>query len=503
MSPVINKQVVRRVSAKVARKYRLIPIEETEDLLTVAMEDPGHVIALDEVEMLVGKPVKAERWPSADIEKAIRKHYGVGAETVDRMIHENGQGGVAADISAREDISAEEMAQDASIIQFVNQIFMEAFRERASDIHIEPFENDLHIRYRIDGLLHQVPIPAAIVPYRFAIISRIKILANMNITERRMPQDGRIGLRVEDHDVDFRVSTVPTLEGESVVIRILDKSRRLIEIEHIGLLPDMLATLERLLKKPHGMILVTGPTGSGKSTTLYAALARLNATDRKILTIEEPVEYQLKGVNQIQANPKIGLTFAKGLRHIVRQDPDIIMVGEIRDKETAEIAVHAALTGHLVLSTLHTNDAAGAVTRLIDMGIEPFLVSSSVEAIVAQRLIRLVCPACKESYRPSAESLKEMRLPNGDHKPVTLARGKGCDQCRNTGYYERTGIYELLRMTEAIKALVVTRTPAHLIKEAARKEGMSTLRDDGLRKAKQGLVAVDEVMRVTQMEEVE
>jgi type II secretion system protein E len=495
---------IKSIPAKVAIKYKLVPVSETDDEFVIAMVDDTNLLAIQEVELLVGKPVRVIKESHQYIEENVKKYYGVGADVVEKM-SKNGADILSAtrEIEKKIELSEEEMARDASLIQFVNQIFVEAFRERASDIHIEPFEKDLQIRYRVDGVLHEIPIPPEIKPYRYAIISRIKIMADMDITERRLPQDGRIGLVIDNHQIDCRVSTIPIQHGESVVIRLLDKTAGLFSLEDLGMLPDVLAEYEKLLNLPYGIILDTGPTGSGKTTTLYASLVKLNSKEDKIITIEDPVEYEIKGINQIQVNPQIGLTFANGLRHIVRQDPDIIMVGEIRDRETAEISIHSALTGHLVFSTVHTNDAPSTITRLIDMGIEPFLVASSIEGIMAQRLVRKICPNCKEEYKPSVSYLKEIGFPkdNNGEFPKVLYRGKGCAKCRGTGYYGRTGIFELLRMNDVIRDLVLTKTPANKIKEVARKQGMRTLREDGFEKVRQGITSIEEVITVTQIEE--
>jgi type II secretory ATPase GspE/PulE/Tfp pilus assembly ATPase PilB-like protein len=383
----------------------------------------------------------------------------------------------------------------------VNQIIGEAYKERATDIHMEPMENDLRIRYRVDGALHQTPVPPHLKRFQAAIISRIKVMANMDIAERRLPQDGRINVRASGAEIDVRVSTIPTAYGESVSLRLLTRSSIFLGLESLGLNKSDETIVRKLVKLPHGIILVTGPTGSGKSTSLYAFLSTINSIDQRIITIEEPVEYELPGVNQISVKSEIGLTFASGLRHILRQDPDVIMVGEVRDLETAEIAIRAALTGHLVFSTLHTNDAPGAITRLIDMGIEPFLVSSSVEALIAQRLIRTICTICKEEYKPEPELLHEIGFPAQDIGRVKFFRGRGCEDCRFTGFKGRSAIYEILVMSEALRPMVIERASSTAIKQAAVARGMKTLRDDGWDKVKLGLTTVEEVARVTQEDE--
>ncbi|MBM3891709.1 MAG: type II/IV secretion system protein, partial [Verrucomicrobia bacterium] len=392
-------------------------------------------------------------------------------------------------------------AQEASVVKFVNQIIAEAKRDRATDIHVEPMEDDLRIRYRIDGVLVQVPVPAVLKRIQASIISRVKVMANMDIAEKRLPQDGAINVRVGGEQIDIRVSTVPSIHGESVSLRLLARSTMLLGLDKLGMTKEEEKIFRRLIDRPHGIILVTGPTGSGKSTTLYACLSTINTIDQRIMTVEEPVENQLAGIIQIQVRPDIGLTFARGLRHILRQDPDIIMVGEIRDLETAEIAVRAALTGHLVFATLHTNDAPSGFTRLIDMGIEPFLITSSVDAIIAQRLVRTLCPTCKVEDRPTEEMMDRLGVLGEQFKHTKFYRGVGCEQCRRTGYKGRTAIYEIMLMSEPIRPLVVDRRPATELKKAAMEHGMKTLRDDGLGKAAAGITSLEEVLRVTQEDE--
>jgi general secretion pathway protein E len=385
------------------------------------------------------------------------------------------------------------------VIRLVNLIITRAIELRASDIHFEPFEEQFRVRYRIDGVLHDVESP----PKRLqaAIVSRVKIMAKLNIAERRLPQDGRIMLRVKGKEIDFRVSSIPTIYGESIVLRILDKSSIVLDIEKLGFPEDTMDGFKELIQRPHGIILVTGPTGSGKTTTLYCALEKINSPDKKIITVEDPVEYQLRGINQIQVKPAIGLTFANSLRSIVRQDPDVILIGEIRDAETAEIAIHSALTGHLVLTTLHTNDAPSAITRLIDMGTEDYLLSSTVIGILAQRLVRVACPFCQEPYSPSPAVMKEMKLSSADLAGLKISEVKGCEKCSNTGYWGRTGIFEFLRMTDDVQRLILGKKDSNIIKEAARKHGLRTLREDGWLKVKQGITTISEVLRVTQVEE--
>jgi general secretion pathway protein E len=392
------------------------------------------------------------------------------------------------------------MASEGPVIRLVNLVISRAIEVRASDIHFEPFEDQFRVRYRIDGVLHDVESP----PKRFqaAVVSRIKIMAKLNIAERRLPQDGRIMLRVKGKEIDFRVSTVPTIYGESIVLRILDKSSIVLDIEKLGFPDDTLTSFKELIQRPHGIILVTGPTGSGKTTTLYCVLEKINSPDKKIITVEDPVEYQLRGINQIQVKPAIGLTFGNSLRSIVRQDPDVILIGEIRDAETADIAIHSALTGHLVLSTLHTNDAPSAITRLVDMGMEDYLLSSTIIGILAQRLVRVACPHCQESYTPDSALLKEMGVKDPISSHLKTIQVKGCDKCSYTGYWGRQGIFEFLEVTDDIRRLILEKRDSNFIKEVARKKGMRTLREDGWMKVKEGMTTVPEVLRVTQVEEL-
>ena len=406
-------------------------------------------------------------------------------ENSDRILHE---------LEETEDLL--DVSDEAPVIKLVNLILFQAVKERASDIHIEPFQKELKVRYRIDGILYQRFDPPK--KYQSAIVSRLKVMAKLDIAEKRLPQDGRIPIKIAEKDIDIRVSIIPTTFGERVVLRLLDKSSVLLGLEDIGLTPDQLEILDDLIHRANGILLVTGPTGSGKTTTLYGALSRINSPDKNIITIEDPVEYQLWGIGQIQVNPKIGLTFAHGLRSVLRHDPDVILVGEIRDVETAEIAIQSALTGHLVFSTLHTNDAASAVTRLVDMGIEPFLVASVVRAIVAQRLIRVICPECKEEYVPEAEALRGEGLAMSELEGKTLYRGRGCPACSETGYRGRTGIYEILLVSEGIRQLIMKKADSTTIGRKAVEEGMRTLREDGARKVIAGVTTLEEVVRVTQ-----
>lgn len=482
-----------------ARKHNLIPFTDPDtDEVLVAMNRLDDEV-LENISTFLSAPVKPVLATGKAISEAINLSYERTSESAEEVIENLENGSLAiypGDLDEPQDLL--DASNEAPIINFVNNILYEAVRDRASDIHVEPFEGDLSIRYRVDGVLHNVHS----LPKRLhsPIVSRIKVMADLDIAEKRLPQDGRIRIKIAGKDIDIRVSTVPTSFGERGVLRLLDRSQVLLGLEEIGMAPDHLQDMERLARQSHGITLVTGPTGSGKTTTLYAALTRINSADKNIITVEDPVEYQLKGISQIQINPKIHLTFANGLRSILRQDPNVIMVGEVRDLETAEIAIQASLTGHLVFSTLHTNDASGAVTRLIDMGVEPFLVASSVTAILAQRLVRRICPHCRVSYKPLAEELFELGLETSRVPEEGLWKGDGCQKCLETGYLGRTGIYELLRVTDRIKAEVLRNPDSGSIKSAALEEGMRTLRLDGSLKVLKGVTTIEEVLRVTQEE---
>ncbi len=491
----IDADLIRTIPMKAAIQGQCLPLKRENGRLTVAIADPLDLRAVDELRLLVGGKVEPVLAKAREIEKLLKRHFGVGADTVERMIAD-GQGDLQfirdEETASKDDL---ELAEDASLIKFVNQLFLEAIQERASDIHVEPLEKDLRIRLRVDGVLHRVSTPPQIKRFQAAIISRLKIMANLNIAEKRLPQDGRIKLRSGGREVDIRVSVIPNVHGEGVVLRLLDRATMFLPLPELGMPPAVHERFETLVGEPHGILLVTGPTGSGKSTTLYAGLQKINSVEDKIITVEDPVEYQLDGVKQIHVNAKIGLTFANALRSILRHDPDIIMIGEIRDLETAEIAVQSALTGHLVLSTLHTNDAASAVTRLIDMGIEPFLVASSVEGLMAQRLLRTICPKCKEPYRPSNLKVLERVMPPGIE---TLYHGAGCEECRGTGYRGRTGLFELFTMDDALREMVLNRAPASAIKRyAIEKQAMRTLRMDAWERVREGKTTPEEVLRMT------
>ncbi|MDO8524983.1 MAG: GspE/PulE family protein [Candidatus Omnitrophota bacterium] len=497
----IGQEVIEKIPAKFACHYELIPIEITENTITVAMANPLDIHTIDDIRLLLKRDIKALLASKKDILEAIRKYYGVGAETIEKMSPEAGSDRPSS-VQAQETQDVSQSAEDASIIKFVNQILLEAYRDRATDIHIEPYENELSVRYRIDGVLHDTKVPSSIKSFQSAIISRIKIMANLDIAERRLPQDGRMKIRIGSEEVDLRVSILPTPFGESVVIRILSTNIRF-GLESLGLLKKDRDILERMIKMPHGIIFVTGPTGSGKTTTLYASLSKINTKDKKIITIEDPIEYQLKGITQIQVQPKINLTFANALRSMLRHDPDVMMIGEVRDYETAEITIRVALTGHLVFSTIHTNDAAGGITRLIDMGVEPFLVASAVECFIAQRLVRVICEKCKHEIKPNKELLAELGVSGRNLSKIKMYEGKGCDACRWTGYKGRTAIYEILEMNDSIRGLVLKRSSSDQIKKKAIKRGMRTLRQDGWEKILMGITTPSEVVRVTQQEELE
>ena len=495
----IAGEVLEKVPTKAVFQYNVVPIGIEGKALRVATSEPFRPGLADSLRLASGLRVKFALSPAADIEKAAKKFYGVGADTLDRLIADN-------QIDLDDDLGPSigdlsNLDQEASVVKFVNQIIWEAHHDRGTDIHIEPMENDLRIRYRIDGVLHPTPLPPQMKRFQAAIISRIKVMAGMDIAEKRLPQDGRISLKVKGEEIDVRVSTMPTVYGESVSLRLLMRSSGMYGMDRLGLFKDDEELLHKLIRKPHGILLVTGPTGSGKSTSLYAWLHTINSVDKRILTVEDPIEYEMAGINQIQMRPEIGLTFAVGLRHILRQDPDVIMVGEIRDKETADIAIRAALTGHLVFSTLHTNDSAGGITRLVDMGIEPFLVASSVEALVAQRLIRRLCPACKRPWKVDVAFLETLGFPLDKLSGGTICEPAGCEACRGTGYAGRTGIYEILVVTDAIRQMIVDRKSAADVKTSALEHGMRTLRLDGWRKVLGGVTTLEEVVRVTSEDE--
>jgi len=488
----VDVEALRTMPARMVYRKKLVPVARTNGVLKVATSDPFDLYAFDELRLATGLQVEPVLAAAEEIDKFIKAHYGVGGDTLDEMMDTTDLEVVSAETGESEDLL--EMAQEASVIKLVNEIFLEALDQRASDIHIEPYENDLSIRYRIDGVLQDAAVPPQIQRFQSAIISRIKIMANLNIAEKRLPQDGRIKMQAGGRQIDVRVSVIPMLFGEGVVLRLLDKATVLFTLPQLGMNDRDFNLFNKLITRPHGIMLVTGPTGSGKTTTLYAALSAIVSKEIKVLTVEDPVEYHLDGVNQIQVQPKIGFTFARGLRSILRHDPDVAMIGEIRDLETAEAAIQAALTGHLVFSTLHTNDACSAPTRLLDMGVEPFLVTSTVEAAMAQRLVRTICPKCKEQYEPDPDQLPaDFALRPGEK----LWRGAGCKHCHGAGYYGRTGMFELMVMSEKIRERIMARAPVQEIIAAARDNGMRLLREDGWNQVRAGQTTPEEVMRVS------
>lgn len=491
-----RKLILSKISTKVAFQFTIMPVRMIEERVQLAVANPFDPAMLNAVQFEAQSPLEFALAPKAEIEKALKKYYGVGAETLGEMSEEE-----PVDLEIASDKEITESDQEASVIKFVNQVIWEAYKDRSTDIHLEPMEDELRIRYRIDGILHQTPMPPQLKRFQAAIISRIKVMSGMNIAEKRLPQDGRINVRIKGEEIDIRVSTVPTVYGESVSLRLLTRGKIFLTLDKLGFLPEEEAAIREIIVKPHGIFLVTGPTGSGKSTSLYAFLSTINSTQKRIITIEEPVEYELRGINQIAVRPDIGLTFAMGLRHILRQDPNVVMVGEIRDLETAEIAIRAALTGHLVFSTLHTNDAPSAFTRLIDMGIEPFLVASSVEAVMAQRLVRTICPFCKTEQPVERDYLHRIAFPPEHIATTRFLRGAGCEECRQLGYQGRTGIYELLLLNETLRPLILSRAASSTIAQRAMENGMRTLRVDGWRKVRNGITTIEEVLRVTQTEE--
>ena len=501
-SAAVDKSIIDQVSLKVASYYKFLPLRLNNRVLTIAVSYPLDLKIQDEIRTQLGYDIAMVLSPAEDIVDALKRNYGLAAETLERISSGEEAGGSAIEITtdAVEDI--EKLAGDASVIKLVNQIILEGWKKRSTDIHIEPYRRGVHLRYRIDGLLYDANVPPEIKNFLSAIISRIKIMSNLNIVERRLPQDGRAVVRIQEHMLDLRISTIPTPFGESLVIRLLP-ANMLYSLEKLGLPKKDLQTFEMLIQKPHGVIFVTGPTGSGKTTTLYTCLSRINTRDRKIITIEDPIEYEMSGITQIQVIPEIGLDFARGLRSVLRHDPDVIMVGEVRDLETAEIAIRVALTGHLVFSTLHTNDAASGITRLIDIGVEPYLLSSSVEAFIAQRLIRVICQDCKYEDKNAPGELKsEIARESGlAVSEVKVYRGKGCANCNFTGFFGRTAIYEILLLDDEIRNLVVKKTPSNQIKRLAIAKGMRTLRQDGWQKVISGLTTPEEIMKVTSASE--
>lgn len=487
--------VLSGISSRFIRENMVVPLELKQNILKVAMENPDDRETIDALRVATSADIQVYTADRKALGEYISKFYGQEPQDISRIVEDMGEKGFEFVREDEEDVGhLKDLASEAPIIRLVNLLITRAVESRASDIHIEPFEDELKVRYRIDGVLHE----AESTPKKLqaAIISRIKIMAKLNIAERRLPQDGRIKLKVGEKEVDLRVSTIPILHGESMVLRILHKEGIVIDLDLLGFPPEMLLQFNQLIGKSNGIVLVTGPTGSGKTTTLYGALHKINSPEKKIITVEDPVEYQLKGINQIQVKPQIGLDFTNTLRHIVRQDPDIIMIGEIRDLDTAEIAIQSALTGHVVFSTLHTNDAPSAITRLLDMGVENFLLSSTVRGVLAQRLVRLICPSCKEADTSTADREELLKLGIGNDVP--LYRGAGCEQCSHTGYFGRAGIFELLIIDDDIRKLTLKDADSNQIRAMARQHGMRTLLEDGAEKIKAGITTLSEVFRVTQ-----
>lgn len=492
-SYTLDPSIVNTIPVDLARRYKVIPLFRVEDTLTVAMADPLDIFAIDALRQATGLRIQEVIATESDIEKAIDRYYST-RDSMDQVVRDLGKEVETLDLEKNVDELSVKGAEDAAIVKLVNLILSQAVREGTSDIHIEPDEDIFRVRYRVDGILHEVLTPPkGLHPM---VISRIKILADLDVSERRLPQDGRFRIHYDGRDIDVRVNTLPTVQGEKAVLRILDKGKGILRLEDMGFDQDTLLRFRESYRKSEGLVLITGPTGSGKTTTLYAVLNELNSPEKNIVTVENPVEYRLPRINQVQVNPTIGLTFAAGLRAILRQDPDIVLIGEIRDRETAEIAVRASLTGHLVLATLHTNDAPGAIPRLVDMGIDPFLVASSLQAVLAQRLVRRICSHCKIEVKPDPIVWSRF-APGRPYPEKPLARGKGCRECRKTGYKGRTGLYELLVVTDEIRQAILAGESGDEIARLARKNGLRKLREDGIRKVLEGVTTIDEVLRVT------
>jgi type II secretion system protein E len=486
----IDPETLQTLPPKFVYRKRLVPISRHNGTLDVATSDAFDMYAFDEIRMMTGLNIRPVLASGEEIEKVIKAHYGVGGDTVEEMVDTDRVELESSAAESTEDLL--EMAREANVIKLVNEIIVEAVNQRASDIHVEPFEHELSIRYRIDGVLQNASVPPQIHRFKAAIISRIKIMASLNIAEKRLPQDGRIKFQCGGREFDVRVSVIPMLFGEGIVMRLLDKASVLFTLPQLGMDPETFNSFQRLIERPYGIILVTGPTGSGKTTTLYAGLNAIVGPEIKVLTVEDPVEYHLKGVNQIPVESRVGMTFERGLRAILRHDPDVVMIGEIRDQETARAATQAALTGHLVLSTLHTNDACSAPTRLVNMGVEPFLVSSTLIGAMAQRLVRKICLECKAPWRPH-EVPADFNLDSAER----LYHGPGCATCHNTGYWGRTGLYELMLMNEAVSDCIMRRAPTLEIIRAAREAGLRLLREDGWMKVRQGVTTIEEVVKST------
>ncbi len=494
----VNPDVARLIPGYLAQRHGVIAVDRKQDRLVVAMPDPSNVVAIDDIRLLTGLDVEIIIASPDDVARLQGKFQGLVADVEEIL---KGQPTIESEIlddpNRTEEVTVERlrsMVEEAPIVRVVNQIIHQAVRAGASDIHLEPHRREVKVRFRVDGLLQDIMSPPKQI--QAAMISRVKILANLDIAERRLPQDGHIHLRLEGKEFDLRVSTLPTVLGEKIVIRLLDSSSTKASLSRVGMPSELLATWEGLISKPYGMIIVTGPTGSGKTTTLYTSLERINTPERNIVSVEDPVEYQIARVNQVQVNVRAGLTFAGGLRSILRQDPDVVLIGEIRDRETAQIAVQASMTGHLVLTTLHTNDAPGAATRLADMGVEPFLVTASLIGVLAQRLVRVICPHCKEAYTPPADALRRLGIDPAEHGGLSLYRGRGCDFCRTTGYRGRIGVFELMVLNDRLRALIIGGASADQLRAAAQEDGMRLLRQDGVQKVLEGVTTVEELLRV-------
>ncbi len=494
----VDIELIKDFPINYLKQHRLIPVELTGDYLTILLSDPYNLTPVDVLAQKFRRPYRLMLASPEEVISVINRVFDRKSQEAEAVMDDMATanlGDLASELNEPQDLL--DAGDEAPIIRLVNSLFAQAIRERASDIHIEPYEKEIVVRFRIDGVLYEIIKPAK--RFHSSICSRVKIMAGLNIAEKRLPQDGRIRFKIAGKDIDVRVSVIPTAHGERIVMRLLDKSAVLLDLEQLGIFDDKLRQVKELIRRSHGIILVTGPTGSGKTTTLYAALTDINSPDINILTAEDPIEYQIKGISQLQVNPKIGLTFAGALRSFLRQDPDVILVGEIRDLETAEIAIQASLTGHLVLSTLHTNDAATAVTRLVDMGVEPFLVASSLLAVMAQRLVRVICPDCRIPYMPTYEEMAKIGLsPDAVKKKGFIYKSQGCPKCMKTGYTGRIGIYELLNIDDEIRHMILKNTDSTQIKKLAVSKGMDTLRDDGAKKVLEGMTTIDEVLRVTQ-----
>lgn len=492
----IERNAINKISASTAKFYNIVPIRTEGESVVVAVSDPLNMKLADDLRFVTGLNIKMVIARDEDIKKAVERYYGEEEESLGDIINEAEKTSGKSIVKGKGDIDKlKEIASQAPVVKLLNMVLLRAIREKASDIHFEPFDKDYKIRYRIDGVCYDAAHPPK--DLSIAISSRIKVMANLDVAESRLPQDGRIMMDIGGKGVDLRVSTLPTLYGESIVMRVLDRTVVSLSLDQLGMSDDIKTKLRRIIHRPNGIVLTTGPTGSGKTTTLYSCLREINKVEFKVITAEDPVEYDIEGIIQIAINTKIDLTFAKTLRHMLRQDPDILMVGEIRDSETAEIAVQSALTGHLVFSTLHTNDAPGAITRLVDMGVEPFLITSTVRVVIAQRLVRVICGKCKKAYQPQKHEISELGLSEQIVKNKKFYKGEGCSECNASGYKGRTGIYELLIIDDKIRELIVKRASASVIRNAAQESGMKTLREDGIRKVTEGVTSVEEILRET------